>query len=154
MDNQAETVAVGSHVQVELVNKTGQREQLAFDLVPDHEADFASGRLSANTPLARAILGKTPGQVVPYRTGDLVEVKILSVSARASAPTEDAAAQREAKMRQALNQADLANAISFALTFDSKWGDYDPEGIASNWNETPGESKTEKGSDDKQGEEK
>lgn len=81
MDNSAAAVALGSHVQVELVSQTGQRESLAFDLVPDPAADFASGLLSMNTPLARAILGQTPGNTVPYRIGDLVEVKIVSITA-------------------------------------------------------------------------
>ncbi len=144
MDHQAGIVSLGSHVEVELVSKTGQRERLAFDLVSDRDADFASGLLSENTPLARAILGQTAGQSVPYRQGDLVEVKILSVAESKRSPSENAAAQREEKMRQALSQADLSNAISFALTFDSKWGDYDPEGIAANWNEKPGGNEKEK----------
>ena len=144
MNQQAETVTLGSHVEIELVSKTGQRERLAFDLVPDREADFAAGLLSENTPLARAILGQTAGHSVPYRQGDLVEIKVLSVAASERSPSENTAAQREEKMRQALSQADLSNAISFALTFDSKWGDYDPEGIAANWNEKRAEDKKEK----------
>jgi GreA/GreB family transcription elongation factor len=143
-----DNVALGRHVKVELVDKAGRREPLAFDLVSDDQADFASGLLSANTPLAKAILGKSPGSVVPYRVGDLVQVNILSVTASERTPSGNAAAQREEKLRQALNQADLSNAISFALTFDSKWGDYDPEGIAANWDESRAETKSAKTGED------
>ena len=148
MADDFETVAGGRHVEVELVGKTGRREPLAFDLVSDDQADFASGLLSIKTPLAKAILGKTPGSVVPYRVGDLVQVKILSVTVSERPSSGNAAARREEKMREALNQADLSNAISFALTFDSKWGDYDPEGIAANWDESSAGNKTTKNGED------
>ena len=49
--------------------------------------------------------------------------------------TDAAAAERDAKLDQAKSQAELGNMISFALTFDSKWGDYDPEEIAAKWEE-------------------
>lgn len=159
----ANLVAVGSRVQVELVSKGGARETLEFDLVPDREADFSAGWMSAETPLARAILGQAEGAAVPYRTGDLVEVRILRVRASgraAQARPEEAAAAREARMRQALDRADLNNAISFALTFESKWGGYDPEAIAANWEEKragegrrgPRESEEEKGEEHGEGE--
>ena len=77
-----------------------------------------------------------------------LSTSFVSVTASERAPLENAAAQREAKMRQALNQADLSNAISFALTFDSKWGDYDPEGIASHWDEKPGANTNETGNNE------
>ncbi len=132
-----ETVKLNSHVQVELVSQTGKAERLAFEIVPDRAADFAAGRLSETAPLARAILGKTAGETVPYKVGDLRQVKILSVTAATSkTDTEVAAAERDAKLDQARSQAELGNMISFALTFDSKWGDYDPEEIAAKWDES------------------
>jgi len=32
-------------------------------------------------------------------------------------------------MRKALNQTELRNAINFASSFNSKWGDYDPSSL-------------------------
>ncbi|MGE5140991.1 MAG: GreA/GreB family elongation factor [Rudaea sp.] len=136
MENQTElTVTLGAHVEVDLLDKKGTRERLAFDIVADREADFAAGRLSENAPLARALAGKRAGDSVPYNVGDLVEARVLSVGESRRRPSEDAAAEREEKLRRARSQAELGNVISFALTFDSKWGDYDPESIAENWDE-------------------
>ncbi len=138
-----EIVTLNSHVEVELVSQTGGREHLAFEIVPERAADFAAGRLSETAPLARAIMGKPAGAVIPYKVGDLRQVKVLSISAPATkTDTEAAAAERDAKLDQARSQAELGNMISFALTFDSKWGDYDPEEIAAKWDEDK-EDKTE-----------
>ncbi len=126
-------VAIGSHVEVELIGESGVSERLAFDIVPDDEADFASGFLGVGTALARAVLGRRAGNVVPYRVGDMLEVRILTVAASVRTPTEDVAASRQVTIQKAISQSDLADAVRFALAVDVKWGDYDPEGIASNW---------------------
>lgn len=128
-------VTLGSHVEVELVGESGERETLAFDLVTDDEADFSSGLLGLGTPLAQAVLGRPAGSLVPYRVGDIREVKILSVAAGVHAPGDDAVANRQAVIQKAISKSDLADAVRFALTVDQKWGDTDPEGIVSNWDE-------------------
>ncbi len=125
-------VTIGTHVQVELINESGDRERLAFDIVPDSEADFSAGFLGAGTPLARALWGQSAGSLVPYGVGDIREVRILAVSASERSP-EQAAADRQAVIQKAISQSDLADAVRFALTVDQKWGDTDPEGIAENW---------------------
>jgi transcription elongation GreA/GreB family factor len=66
-------VAIGTHVEVELIDESGAGELLAVDIVPDNQADFASGFLGAGTLLARAILGQLPGSVVSYRVGDILQ---------------------------------------------------------------------------------
>ena len=136
-------VAVGSHVEVELIAESGEREHLAFDIVADAEADFESGFLGEGTPLARAILGGRAGGVVPYQMGDVTRVKILAVGEGMHARDGDAATERQAIIQRAISKSDLADAVRFALTVDQKWGDTDPEGIASNWEETPGEGESE-----------
>ncbi len=139
-----DTVTLHSRVEVELIGQDKSRERLAFEVVPERAADLAAGRLGETTPLARAILGKPAGATIPYQIGDLVRVKILSVAAPSSpTDTEAAAAEREARLDQARSQAELGNMISFALTFDSKWGDYDPEQVAAQWDEKKGEKKDE-----------
>ncbi|MCX7697411.1 MAG: transcription elongation factor GreA [Bacteroidales bacterium] len=48
---------------VTLLNlKTNQR--MTYTLVPDNEADLKSSKLSVNSPIAQAILGKKKGEVV------------------------------------------------------------------------------------------
>lgn len=135
-DDSGSMVAIGSHVEVELVPVSGENEHLAFDIVPDAEADFDAGFLGAGTPLARAILGHYAGSSVPYHVGDITQVRILTVEESARAPAEDLAAERQAVIQKAIRKSDLADAVRFALTVDQKWGDTDPEGIASNWEGT------------------
>lgn len=54
----------------------------AFRIVGDDEADPAAGLLSFNAPLARAILGAEPGDLLPFGGDDeAVEILTISVSA-------------------------------------------------------------------------
>jgi hypothetical protein len=55
-----------------------------------------------------------------------VEARIDSLVWSEKEPDENASARREESMRKALNQTELRNAINFASSFNSKWGDYDP----------------------------
>jgi GreA/GreB family transcription elongation factor len=142
-------VALGTHVEIELLAKSGASEHLAFDLVTEREADFERGFLGINTPLAQALLDQAAGSTVPYRRGDIVQVSVLSVSASRNLPSADAAEKRQTVLRQAADQAELTNAVSFALTFDSKWGDYDPEGITANWEKQGGDNPSAQASDEK-----
>jgi hypothetical protein len=128
-------VALGSHVEVELVGESGERETMAFDLVPDDEADLSSGFLGVGTPLAQAVMGRPAGSLVLYQVGDIREVKILSVAAGVRVRADDAAANRQAVIQKAVSKSDLADAVRFALTVDQKWGETDPEGIVSNWDD-------------------
>lgn len=122
-------IAVGTHVEVELIDGAGDRERLVLDIVPDQKADFANGFLGESTPLAQAIFGHAAGEVVPYRLGDVVKVSIVAVSLEARAPVEDAAAKRQAVLQQAVAESDRISDMVFALAVGSKWGDYDPGGI-------------------------
>ncbi len=126
-------VVLGVRVEVELIDETGAGERLAFDIVQDSAADFANGFLGLGTPLAQALLGRAAGQTVPYVMGDIVEVRLLSVAPSRRAAAGDAAARREAIAQEALSKANLDELVQLALTFSSKWGDYDPEGLADNW---------------------
>lgn len=119
-------VALGTRVELELVDGHGEAESLAVDIVPDEAADLAEGFLGASTPLARAVMGRPAGSRVPYRMGDLVEVRILAVSRSTRVPDASAAAAREAATREAVDRAAIEETIQLALTFSSKWGDYDP----------------------------
>jgi hypothetical protein len=124
---------VGSRVVVELVTATGETERLAFDIVAGSEAEFEAGFLGVDTPLAQAIVGQPQGSRVSYTAADIIEVRIVSVTASSRAPMGDAEAKRESVMRKAASKSNLADAQRLALTVDSKWGDYDPEGIQADW---------------------
>ena len=122
-------VALGASVEVEMIDESGARERLAFVVVPDKHADFVGGFLGAGTPLAKALAGQRLGSVVPYRQGDIREVRILSVIPGARVPKTGADASRQAIIQKALDKADLEDALRLALTVDVKWGEYDPEAL-------------------------
>lgn len=127
-------VTQGTRVEVELVSESGEKELLAFDLVPDEDADLDDEMLGLGTPLGRAIKGKTAGDMVEYNVGDIRLVRVLKVTySRRSLSETNAATNRQSTLQKAVSQSDLAEAIRFASTVNSKWGDYDPEGIAANW---------------------
>jgi hypothetical protein len=132
-DDTPAEVALGMHVEVELVGEAGDEERLALDIVPDDEADFSSGFLGISTPLSRAMLGRRAGSVVPYRVGGIREVRILAVAASARPSSEEVAAAREAILQKAVTKSDMADTVRFALSVDTKWGGYDPSGIAPEW---------------------
>ena len=123
------TVALGTHVEVELIDENGLSEPLSFDLVPDGQADFANGFLGAGTPLAQALWGKEAGDIVPYRLGDVTGVRVMTVTSAERVQEEDVAAKRRAVIQQAVAESERISDMVFALAVGSKWGDYDP-GIA------------------------
>jgi hypothetical protein len=125
-------IAIGCHVEVELIDETGGAELLAIDLAPEGKGDLAAGFVAANTPLAKAVLGRRAGETVDYHVGDIVQVRILRVEA-GRGPAPDAEANRQAVLEQAVNKSDLADAVRFSLTVDQKWGDTDPQVMADNW---------------------
>ena len=112
-------------VEVELVSRSGESETLVFTLVEDEQADFSAGFLGLSTPLAKTILGHFPDSKLDYTAGDLQFVRILSVAPSEMIQTEDVTTRREAVMRKALNHSDYVNALMFATSVNSKWGDYD-----------------------------
>ncbi len=122
-------VELGTHVEVELIDETGASEALAFELVPDEQADFANGFLGAGTPLAHVIWGKYAGEVVACRLGDVTAVRISSVTVMERRQEEDVAAKRQAVIQQAVAESERVSDMVFALAVGSKWGDYDPGGV-------------------------
>jgi len=119
-------VALGTHVEVELIDETGSTEHLAFDLVPDEQADFANGFLGAGTPLAQAIWSRRAGELVAYRLGDVISVRLVTVTPAVRKPEEDVAAKRQAVIQRAVAESERISDMVFALAVGSKWGDYDP----------------------------
>jgi hypothetical protein len=117
---------------LETIDEQGRREQMILDVVPNAAADFAAGFLGDGTPLAQSILGRPAGATVLYRMADIVEVRILDIAPSERAPTQDAAATRDAATQGAIERSNREDLVRLALTVDVKWGEYDPEVLDAN----------------------
>lgn len=122
-------VQLGSCVEIKLLSRSGESDLLEFDLVPDEQADYQAGFLGASTPIAQAILGEKAGITVPYFTDELMAIEIVSIRASTRGATGDAAAQREAVLKDAKDQIEFTNAVLFATSMNTKWGSYDADGL-------------------------
>jgi len=125
MDVENIPITVNCRVLVELVESSGRTERRELMLVTPREADFQSGLLDENTPLARTLLGHTAGESLPYGRGDLQEVRILSVERSEEAVSPEAARKRQAAVRKAAAQSEITNQMIFSTASGSKWGDYE-----------------------------
>lgn len=119
------TVEFGSRVEVELIDERGQRESLSFTIVHEAAADMDRDLISEQAPLARSILAKAVGQVVPYRMGDVRAVHIVSARRAPIDAPADAHQRRQAVQKNAREKAERTNAEMFAASFSGKWGDYE-----------------------------
>ncbi len=71
-------VGLGSVVEV---LDTVKDEELTYSLVTSEEADAGNGKISTSSPIGRALLGKTVGDVVKVRIpGGLKELEILKLT--------------------------------------------------------------------------
>ncbi len=52
---------------IHLINGTDSREVI-YQIVGDDEADIKQGKISVNSPIARALIGKQEGDVVSVQT--------------------------------------------------------------------------------------
>ena len=127
MDTQTspQSICLNCRVLVELVDLSGEAEPREFSLVGTRQADFKSGLLDENTPLGRLLLGHHAGETIPYRVGDLTEVRILAVQAGEGSISSDAAIKRHAAVQKAAAQSEITNQMIFATASGSKWGNYD-----------------------------
>ena len=122
-------VSLGCQVDIEIQYETGEIELLSFSIVPDTAADFVRGFLGAGTPLARALLGQPAGSVLSYQVGDARQVRVLQISASSTPAPQGVEARRKEVEEKAVREAEKVNAMIFASAMNSKWGDYDPQGI-------------------------
>lgn len=128
-ENSEQRVQIGCWIKIDLLARSGEREHLNFDLVPDEQADYAAGFLGASTPLAQAILGEKVGITIPYFTDELMAVEILSICESTRTPEVNTASQREAVLKNAKDRIEFTNAVLFAASVDTKWGSYDADGL-------------------------
>jgi hypothetical protein len=124
METQPGPIRLNSRVVVELVDASGEAERREFTIVPTRQADFKSGLLDENTPLGLALLNRHRGEVIPYRVGDLKEVRILAVGTMQASIPSDAAEKRRSDVQKAEAQSEITNQMIFSTASGSKWGDY------------------------------
>lgn len=75
MDNASSVVRIGSRVSVR--DRDGEAE---FRIVEPHEADAVAERVSAESPLGRALLGRRVGELVRFRApGGVLAVTVVDV---------------------------------------------------------------------------
>jgi hypothetical protein len=120
---------LGRVVEVEMTYQDGEVERLKLEIVPDNMADFDAGYLGMGTPLAKSILGKAAGDLIPNSGGDIRSVRLLSVARSARPQPGHIAQAREEKLRKIAEEVDRTNIINFASSFNGKWGDYDPSSL-------------------------
>ncbi len=59
---------------------TDSGDELRYQIVGEDEADSKNGRISVNSPIARALIGKNEGDVVQVKTpGGMRELEIVKV---------------------------------------------------------------------------
>jgi hypothetical protein len=93
-------------------------------------------------------MGHLAGEVLPYSAGDLHSVAILAVVAVEGPASGEAAAKRTAAYRRAVEQAEFTNAVTFAASVDTKWGEYDPDGLdPDQWSDPSGHQEPGKSKD-------
>ena len=74
----ADTVQLLSKVTVENMNA---KMKMQFQIVGESEADFAKGLLSASTPIGKALIGHSKGEVVEAKVPNgIMKFKILDIS--------------------------------------------------------------------------
>jgi transcription elongation factor GreA len=75
----ARVVSLGSRVTVEEVGTATSEE--TFHLVGSAEASPSDGRISNESPLGKAILGRKPGDTVSYKTpgGDTLSFRVVDI---------------------------------------------------------------------------
>ena len=74
----ADTVQLLSKVTVENMNA---KMKMQFQIVGESKADFSKGLLSASTPIAKALLGHSKGEVVEAKVpSGVLKFKILDIS--------------------------------------------------------------------------
>jgi hypothetical protein len=112
-----------------LLDRTGNKERLEIDIVPDEAADFSQGFLGASTPLAKMLLGERAGCTIPYLKDDIFAIEILRVEPSIDKPPDHIQESRQSRMDKVKQEVEHTNAVIFASSFSGKWGDYDPDSL-------------------------
>lgn len=79
-ESQIDDSKVSILCKVQLKNRANGAE-MTYTLVPEGEADLASGKISVNTPIAKGLLGKELGQTanISLPNGNKIDFEILDI---------------------------------------------------------------------------
>jgi hypothetical protein len=124
-------IDLGMKVILDLISIDGA-DRMEVEIVEDRFADIRLGFLGISTPLAKAILGHSAGDLVPFLVEGTDDVRIIEVFPSGKALPHDVADRRQETIRKAIDQSDRTNAVIFASSFSGKWGDYDPSSFLDN----------------------
>ena len=70
-----------SQVNTDKVENRSMKQVMEFTIVGETEADFAHGKLAATTPIAKALMGHSKGEVVEAHVpSGVIKFKILDIS--------------------------------------------------------------------------
>jgi transcription elongation factor GreA len=79
-ESQMDNSKVFIHSQVEIKN-CKNNAKMTYSLVPEHEADLKTGKISVSSPIAKGLLGKKVGDIVEIKIpAGVVEFEIISIS--------------------------------------------------------------------------
>lgn len=79
-ESQLSTDKVQMLTKVKVLNINAKRE-MEFTIVGESEADFSKGKLAATTPIAKALMGHSKGEVVDAHVpSGVISFKILDIS--------------------------------------------------------------------------
>ncbi len=71
-------IAILSKVKLKNI-KTGS--EMTYTIVPENEADIKAGKISVNSPIARGLLGKKPGDITEIKVpAGILSFEILDIS--------------------------------------------------------------------------
>ena len=129
VEPQLNSITLGCHVELNLLDRAGNKDRVSIEIVSDESADFSHGFLGASTPLGKVLVGEKAGIIIPYLKDDIFAIEILSVSPSTIKPPENAQEARENRMKKTINEVEHTSAVVFASSFSGKWGDYDPDSL-------------------------
>jgi transcription elongation factor GreA len=79
-ESQMDNSKVFIHSQVEIKN-CKNNAKMTYSIVPEHEADMKTGKISVSSPIAKGLLGKKVGDIVEIKIpAGVVEFEIISIS--------------------------------------------------------------------------
>lgn len=122
-------IEVGDEVGFELILRNGSKEQLIFTIVEDNYSDVEKGYLSNHSPIAVLLLGEKVGSIIPYFTDETIGIEILSLR-NSTHPPSEITHQRRKRMGEIFNQIEFRDAVLFASSVNTKWGNYDPDALS------------------------
>jgi len=79
-ESKLNTDRIGLLSKVKVMNLSAKRE-MTFTIVGETEADFSQGKLAATTPIGKALIGHSIGDVVAAKVpSGVIEFKVLDIS--------------------------------------------------------------------------